>query len=156
MPRRSMSLERRGCRSIALPEVPSGRSGLMCLGVTKVPEFELSSEKRDDAAVIRLIGDLDIVTSRQLDETLAASRRTLDRVVLDLSAVDFMDTSSLAVIVSHWKGLVASGGMLALAGARFQYTRTLWITGLADRIPMYDTVDLAIAGQRAAAGDGAG
>jgi anti-sigma B factor antagonist len=125
-------------------------------GGYQVPEFELSSEQRDDAAVIRLIGDLDIVTSRQLDETLAASRRTLDRVVLDLSAVDFMDTSSLAVIVSHWKGLAASGGMLALAGARFQYTRTLWITGLADRIPMYDTVDLAIAGQRAAAADRAG
>jgi anti-sigma B factor antagonist len=121
-----------------------------------VPEFELSSEQRDDTAVIILIGDLDIVTSRQLDETLTASRRTLDRVVLDLSAVDFMDTSSLAVIVSHWKGLAASGGLLALAGARFQYTRTLWITGLADRIPMYDTVDLAIAGQRAVAADGAG
>ena len=121
-----------------------------------MPEFELSSEQRDDTAVIRLIGDLDIVTSRQLDETLTASRRTLDRVVLDLSAVDFMDTSSLAVIVSHWKGLAASGGLLALAGARFQYTRTLWITGLADRIPMYDTVDLAIAGQRAVAADGAG
>ena len=122
-----------------------------------MPEFELSSEQHDDTAVIKLIGDLDIVTSRQLDETLAASRRTLDRVVLDLSAVDFMDTSSLAVIVSHWKGLVASGGLLALAGARFQYTRTLWITGLADRIPMYDTVDLAIAGQQAAAAaDGAG
>jgi anti-anti-sigma factor len=121
-----------------------------------VPEFELSSSERDDTAVITLIGDLDIVTSRQLDETLAATRRTLDRVVLDLSAVDFMDTSSLAVIVSHWKGLEASGGLLALAGARFQYTRTLWITGLADRIPMYDTVDLAIEGQRAAAADRTG
>lgn len=123
-----------------------------------MPEFELSSEQRDDTAVVRLIGDLDIVTSRQLDDTLTASRRTLDRVVLDLSAVDFMDTSSLAVIVSHWKGLAASGGLLALAGARFQYTRTLWITGLADRIPMYDTVDHAIDGQRAAAAaaDGAG
>jgi len=144
-----------------VPEYCAARSSVSpqwpdAFGGYQVPEFELSSEQRDDAAVIRLIGDLDIVTSRQLDETLAASRRTLDRVVLDLSAVDFMDTSSLAVIVSHWKGLVASGGMLALAGARFQYTRTLWITGLADRIPMYDSVDLAIAGQRAAAADGAG
>jgi anti-sigma B factor antagonist len=115
-----------------------------------VPEFDLSSEHRDGTAIITLIGDLDIVTCRQLDDTLADSRRTMDRVVLDLSAVDFMDTSSLAVIVSHWKGLAAAGGSLALAGARFQYTRTLWITGLADRIPMYDTVDLAIADQHAA------
>lgn len=120
-----------------------------------MPDFELSAEHRDGTAIITLVGDLDIVTSRQLDDTLADSRRTVDRVVIDLSAVDFMDTSSLAVIVSHWKGLIAAGGSLALAGARFQYTRTLWITGLADRIPMYDTVDLAIAAQQAAS-DAAG
>jgi anti-sigma B factor antagonist len=115
-----------------------------------VPEFDLTSERRDGTAIIVLIGDLDIVTSRQLDDTLTDARRTVERVVLDLAAVDFMDTSSLAVIVNHWKGLVAAGGSLALAGARFQYTRTLWITGLADRIPMYDTVDDAIAAQQTA------
>jgi anti-sigma B factor antagonist len=116
-----------------------------------VPEFEFSSSESDGTLVVSMVGDLDIVTSRQLDDLLADSRARIDRVVLDLSAVDFMDTSSLAVIVGHWKGLVAAGGSLALAGARFQYTRTLWITGLADRIPMYDTVELAIAAQHAAA-----
>ena len=120
-----------------------------------MPEFDLTSEHRDGTTIITLIGDLDIVTCRQLDDTLADSRRSVDRVVLDLSAVDFMDTSSLAVIVNHWKGLIAAGGSLALAGARFQYTRTLWITGLADRIPMYDTVDTAIAAQHTAS-DAAG
>ena len=115
-----------------------------------MPEFELSASERDGAVVIRLVGDLDIVTSRQLDDTLADLRASSDRVVLDLSAVDFMDTSSLAVIVGHWKGMAAGGGWLALAGARFQYTRTLWITGLADRIPMYDTVELAIAARQQA------
>ncbi len=110
-----------------------------------VQDFELSSEVRDGTFIVCLGGDLDIVTSRQLDETLAQARRKHSHVVLDLSAVDFMDTSSLAVIVSHWKGLQAAGGSLALAGARYQYTRTLWITGLASRIPMFDTVDLAVA-----------
>jgi anti-sigma B factor antagonist len=135
--------------------VLSGAGRAESLWGYSVPEFELSAEHRDGTAIIKLVGDLDIVTSRQLDTTLADSRRTFDQVVLDLSAVDFMDTSSLAVIVSHWKALVAAGGSLALAGARFQYTRTLWITGLADRIPMYDTVDLAIAAHHASAG-GAG
>ena len=117
-----------------------------------VQDFGLSSQVRDGAFVVNLSGDLDIVTSRRLDETLVEARRDHRQVVLDLSAVDFMDTSSLAVIVSHWKALAQAGGSLSLAGARYQYTRTLWITGLASRIPMFDTVDLAIAdGQQAAA-----
>jgi anti-sigma B factor antagonist len=64
--------------------------------------------------------------------------------VLDLSGVDFMDTSSLAVIVGHWKSLEEAGGSLALAGARYQSTKSLWITGLADRIPMHENVAAAI------------
>lgn len=108
-------------------------------------EFQLSASLRDDALVITLLGDLDIVTSPQLDDALTQARKEHDRILLDLSAVDFMDTSSLAVIVGHWKGLEAAGGSLVIAGARYQYTKTLWITGLADRIPLYESVDRALA-----------
>ncbi len=115
-------------------------------------EFELSTEVQDASLVVRLRGDLDIVTSRELDDTLSKARKTHQHVVLDLSGVEFMDTSSLAVIVGHWKGVTAAGGSLSLAGARYQYTKTLWITGLADRIPMFETVALAIEAQQKAPG----
>jgi anti-sigma B factor antagonist len=94
--------------------------------------------------VISIRGDLDIVTSPQLDDCLAQTRRDGDQIVLDLANVDFMDTSALAVIVGHWKKIEARGGTLALAGARYRYTKTLWITGLADRLAMYETVDEAV------------
>jgi hypothetical protein len=35
--------------------------------------------------------------------------------------------------------------MLLLAGARYRYTKALWITGLADRLPMYADVGEALA-----------
>lgn len=108
-------------------------------------ELRLSSERRGGSLIIAIGGELDIVTSRQLDEHLTRDHRNDRRVVLDLSAVEFMDTSSLAVIVGHWKRLESMGGTLALAGARYRYTKTLWITGLADRLPMYETVDEAVA-----------
>ncbi len=111
--------------------------------------LELSSEHRGDSLIVVIRGDLDVVTGREFDEYLTMARRDHDRIVLDLSAVDFMDTSALAVIVGHWKGLAAAGGTLSLAGPRYRYTKSLWITGLADRLPLYDTVDKAVAAGQA-------
>ena len=101
--------------------------------------------------IVTVRGDLDVVTGREFDEYLTVARRDHDRIVLDLSGVDVMDTSALAVIVGHWKASLAAGGMLSLAGARYRYTKSLWITGLADRLPLYDTVDEAVAAGQASA-----
>jgi anti-sigma B factor antagonist len=104
----------------------------------------LNSEQRDGSTIVTVAGDLDIVTSSALDDCLGQARGS-GSVILDLSRVDFMDTSALAVIVGHWKKLESAGGTLALAGARYRYTKTLWITGLADRLSLFDTVDAALA-----------
>jgi anti-anti-sigma factor len=111
----------------------------------RVAEAVLSVESRGDSMIVTIRGDLDIVTSPGLDESLTRAQGTYKRVILDLADVDFLDTSALAVIVGHWKQLEAAGGTLAIAGARYRYTKTLWITGLADKLPMYETVAEALA-----------
>jgi anti-anti-sigma factor len=109
-----------------------------------VDGLALSSEQRGSSVVVTVAGELDIVTSPALDDCLTQARSGANKVVLDLSGVDFMDTSALAVIIGHWKKLEAAGGALALAGARYRYTKTLWITGLADRLDLFDSVDDAL------------
>jgi anti-sigma B factor antagonist len=120
-----------------------------------VEGIRVSSQRRDGFVVVAVSGELDIVTSRRFDEFLAEVRRDSDHVIIDLSAVDFMDTGSLAVIVGHWKQATAAGGTLVLAGARYRYTKTLWITGLADRLPLYESVDAAVAAGLAGTGEAA-
>jgi anti-sigma B factor antagonist len=111
----------------------------------------LSAESRGDSMVVTVHGDLDIVTSPQLDECLTQAEKSHNRIILDLADVSFLDTSALAVIVGHWKRAEAAGGTLALAGARYRYTKTLWITGLADKLSLYDTVGEGLAAQPKAA-----
>jgi anti-anti-sigma factor len=122
----------------------------------QVDDLRLSSKSQGGFVIVAVGGELDVVTSRQFDEYLTQACGEHNRVILDLSAVDFMDTGSLAVIVGHWKKLTAAGGTLVLAGARYRYTKTLWITGLADRLPLYDSVDEALAAVTGAGGATAG
>ena len=102
-------------------------------------------EPHGASVVASVEGELDVTSSQRFDDCLAEAAATSDRVILDLSAVDFMDTTALAVIVGHWRRQVEAGGLFFLAGARYRYTKALWITGLADRLPMYNTVDEALA-----------
>lgn len=105
--------------------------------------LRLASEPRGGSLIVTVGGELDIVTSPRFDEFLTQAERGHRHIILDLGGVEFMDTSSLAVIVSHWKKLVSQGGALVLAAARYRYTKTLWITGLAHRLPLYDSVEEA-------------
>ena len=115
-------------------------------------EAWLSSQTRGDCVVIKIRGDLDIVRSPELDDYLSAAESSHSRIILDLTDVDFLDTSALAVIVGHWKKAEAAGGTLALAGARYRYTKTLWITGLADKLTLYETADEGVRAQAKTAG----
>ncbi len=108
-------------------------------------ELRFSMEPHGASVVASVEGELDVTSSQRFDDFLAEAAATSDRIILDLSAVDFMDTTALAVIVGHWRRQVEAGGLFFLAGARYRYTKALWITGLADRLPMYDTVDEALA-----------
>ena len=103
--------------------------------------------------VVSVQGELDVTSSQRFDDCLSEAAAESDQVILDMSTVDFMDTTALAVIVSHWRRHADEGGRFLLAGARYRYTKALWITGLADRLPMYETVAEAVA---ALAGTGSG
>ncbi len=109
-----------------------------------MPELRISLESHGDSVVVSVVGELDVVSKQQFDDCLSEAATQSDRVVLDMSRVDFMDTTALAVVVGHWRRMVSEGGTFRLAGARYRYVKALWITGLADRLPMFDSVDEAL------------
>ena len=80
-------------------------------------ELQFSMEPHGASVVASVRGELDVVSSQRFDDFLAEAAAASDRVVLDLSGVDFMDTTALAVIVGHWRRQVAADGLFFLAGA---------------------------------------
>nr|WP_260408005.1 anti-sigma factor antagonist [Planomonospora venezuelensis] len=106
----------------------------------------LESAVAGGVSVIRVRGLLDATTRDQFADYLAAEAAEHGPdMVLDLSGVTFMDSRALGLIVHQWQASTAGGGRFALTGVEYAKTRVMWITGLAQRLPLYDTVDDALA-----------
>lgn len=94
-----------------------------------------SSRIAIDATAGRLTvtGVVDSHTTPQLAQAIESRGLTAD-LELDLSAVDFIDSSGLRIIVNAHRELEAAGHRLVLVGASDAVTRLLDITGLATHL----------------------
>ncbi len=97
----------------------------------EIPAFDLVTSRTDDAAMVRVIGELDLSTAPRLLEVLAelAGNRTID-VTLNLAQMAFIDSTGVSVLVSGLKRLRETGGDLALLSPRASTMKVLEITGL--------------------------
>jgi anti-sigma B factor antagonist len=110
-----------------------------------VQPLTVTARGAGDRTVVELRGELDIANSEDLRERLRAIRRSHgERLILDLSGLEFMDSHGLSVIINCYKAAVAAGGDLALAAPRPVVRRTLEITGLHRRITVVGTVQEAL------------
>jgi anti-sigma B factor antagonist len=82
--------------------------------------------------VVRVVGELDLVTAPVLDRHLAgAVSRERPRVVVDLSGVTFVDVRGLNPLVVADAAARELGSAVVLRGARDQVHRLLEVCGLA-------------------------
>ncbi len=106
----------------------------------------LTSEMVGGVNVIRVTGLLDATTRDQFADYLAGEvGEHGPDMALDLGGVTFMDSRALGLIVHHWQLSTNAGGKFALIGVEYAKTKVMWITGLAQRLPLYDTIDEALA-----------
>jgi len=96
-----------------------------------------------DFHVLALTGDIDVETARILRAHIVDRfSEPASRVVVDLSGVDFMDSSGLGALVSGWQ-LTRDDGAFRIAGANPVVQRVLSITGMEDVFALYPTVEAA-------------
>jgi stage II sporulation protein AA (anti-sigma F factor antagonist) len=102
--------------------------------------------------VVTLSGELDLGTSPELGRTLdGLSGNGPRRVVVDLSRLEFVDSSGINVLVAAARSLAGSGGHLTLAGPTGHVRRVLDIAHVPDVVEVAGSVDEALAGPGGAA-----
>ena len=90
-------------------------------------------ERRDGATLVVLRGDLDLATAPDLRETLIEVIDDGARIVVDLEAVEFLDSAGLGILVGGLKRARTAGGELELVCSSHDVLKPLEITGL-DRV----------------------
>jgi len=110
-------------------------------------ELDLTVQNLDGKAVVAVSGEIDVYTSPLLQERLVEVLRDgFPSIVLDLSAVTFLDSTGLGVLITGLKRCRSADGDLVLVTAQANVLKVLEITGLNDVFKIYDTVESAIAG----------
>jgi anti-anti-sigma factor len=103
-----------------------------------------------NAFLVSAAGDLDSHSLTALGtalEVLAPERP--GTVIVDLSAVAFLDLEALRVLLGHSAVLRAGGGALVVAADNPQTRRAIELAGLAEELGLCGTLKEALAGARA-------
>ena len=107
-------------------------------------DLGLQVEERGDVAVLAVSGEVDVATVPRLREQLHGLVASgTPRIVVDLDAVDFLDSTGLGVLVGGLKRVRAHEGSLRLVCTQERILKIFKITGLTKVFPIHSSVDEA-------------
>jgi anti-sigma B factor antagonist len=119
------------------------------------PSFDLAEEELDETTVvIRVAGEIHSTTAPEFAERLnAAIERGKTGVVLDLTGVEFIDSTGLSVLLNGLRRITRARGAMAIACANPTVLRLFEITKLDSTFEIVPDCDEAIDRIRQAAAD---
>ena len=124
----------------------SGRCVLRYLAELMQPahlDLEKLSESNDNNLVTRLNGKLSLETVHNFIQTLRPEPAA--NLVLDMSGVAFLDSAGVGALVSLFVHRRNLGKSFALTGLTQQGMAVMQVAGLMKLLPMYPTVEAALA-----------
>jgi anti-sigma B factor antagonist len=118
------------------------------------PQFQLTEEQPDDGIrVITVTGEIHVTTapdfSARLGEAIAAGTRG---VVIDLSGVEFIDSTGLSVLLNGLRRVTRAQGKMALVVSNPTVLRLFEVTRLDSTFDIHPTREAALARVYAAGG----
>jgi anti-sigma B factor antagonist len=118
--------------------------------MTQVPQedFTVSVERSATTAIVHVAGELDLATAPQLAEALSAVEGQCDRIILDVSGLEFMDSTGLRLVVTQHRRATTDGFEFVVAGAAGAVFEVLRLTGLDVTLPLAPDVRSALSSVR--------
>jgi len=105
---------------------------------------DLSAHEGGDHVVVALRGELDMADAASIAATLTEIAARGPTIIVNLAALEFMDSSGVAALARGRRQARQAGGDLVLAAAQQQVLRILVLTRLADAFLVHASVNEAI------------
>lgn len=106
-----------------------------------MPSLQLQAQDRGESAIISLTGELDISSAVRVERELSrVEGRAPALLVLDLSGLDFMDSTGLRIVVSADARARERGARFVVVRGPDAVQRVFRITRLEERLEMVDRV----------------
>ncbi|MDD7794560.1 MULTISPECIES: anti-sigma F factor antagonist [unclassified Clostridium] len=106
----------------------------------------LKFNKSNDKLIVTLRGELDHHSAEEvrvkIDDRI--DRDGVKNLILDFSAVTFMDSSGIGVVIGRYKKLSSKSGKVVIAEATKNVKRVFELSGLFKIIKAYDSIEEAI------------
>ncbi len=107
--------------------------------------LEVGVERREDATILRPVGDVDLNCSPTLRaELMQAQEQRPQRLIVDLSDVPYMDSSGVATLVEAMKGQRQRGSSLILCCMQQRVRSIFEIARLDIVFKIVDDLDAAL------------
>ncbi len=122
----------------------------------EAPSFAVLLHAVAEVPVVKVSGELELLTAHRfreaLEEAAASAEGSRQRmVVVDMSGLEFMDSSGVSALLAGTRGFTGSGGRVRLVVRDSPVMRTLRVTGLDRIFPIYPDVRAATNGDKGAA-----
>lgn len=109
-----------------------------------VVDLTLATREEDGRAIVAVGGEIDVYTAPKLrDQITELVSGGSYHIVIDLEAVEFLDSTGLGVLVGGLKKVRAHDGTLELVCSQDRLLKIFRITGLAKVFVISDSLDPA-------------
>lgn len=99
----------------------------------------------DDVYIVELYGDIDHCTSEKIKrEIFLNTGKFVRKMIIDLSNVEFMDSSGIGMILGRYREIKERKGKIALTGIKGNMERIFNMSGLYKIINKYNTIGDAL------------
>jgi anti-sigma B factor antagonist len=107
-------------------------------------DFDAHLLRQDRCAVVRVRGEIDVVTRERFETAMHEALETGGPMVVDMREVTFCDSTGLNALVVVNRAAVEKGTAIALVALQPRVRRVFRITAVDEFIPIYDTLREAI------------